>query len=317
MNKRFLIFTFFILVKGIWAAEVQLLTDCHFQGGLEVLNPAHGKSVVDDKLVMEEGREPAWQLAQWHSGYSIAGVEVKNPTPGKYIFENSAKQVIIGKPDSDWSDLTLSLDSVIEYKDSYRKSGEPWPHLLVSQGIVDCCPSLAAIKVLTYHLEAKLNYCKTEKRAGYDTALHCAQISGVLIIQNRNQASAGYGDFLWFQIPVFDDRYEYSPLLIMQDFADPSQKMIYNPGARAYLSEPVKEGQWVTIDKDIYPQILKALETAWEKGYLKDSRELADYKITSVILGWEVTGLNRVSMQFRNFSFAAITNDNSPEEFVP
>ena len=317
MSIRFLVFTVLTLSKLVWAAEIQLLEDCHFQGGFQVLNPTHGKAVVESKLVLDQNSKPVWQLAQWHSRYSIADVELHNPIPDKYVFGNPAKKVIIGKPDSDWADLTLALNSEVEYKGRYRKSDEPWPHLLVSQGIVERCPSLADIKTLSFHLEAKLNYCQTEKKSGYDPALHCAQIPGVLIVQNRNRTSPGYGDFLWFQIPVFDDRYEFSPVMTMQDCADSSQKMIYSPGARAYLTEPVKAGHWVTIDRDIYPLVLIALETAWNKGYLKDSIELADYKITSVILGWEVTGLNRVSMQFRNFSFIANTGDDIQVDSEP
>ena len=48
--------------------------------------------------------------------------------------------------------------------------------------------------------------------------------------------------------------------------------------------------------------IREALETAWARGFLTESRALADYRITSLNLGWEVPGIFDVAMQVRGLS---------------
>jgi hypothetical protein len=89
------------------------------------------------------------------------------------------------------------------------------------------------------------------------------------------------------------------------DTADPSAKLIYNPGLKAYTDSTLSTGGWVRIDVDLLPHLLKGLQVAGEKGYLPASQDPADFEVTSFILGWEVTGRNRGAIRFRNLSLRA------------
>jgi len=120
-----------------------------------------------------------------------------------------------------------------------------------------------------------------------------------LIIQNRNRESTGFGDFIWFNVQIYDERYRISPLYAAQDTADPSAKMIYAPATTLFTNKSVHDGRWVTFSKDIYPVIEEALDEARTRGYLSASPDNADFAISSVILGWEVPGVNCVEMQLR------------------
>jgi len=44
---------------------------------------------------------------------------------------------------------------------------------------------------------------------------------------------------------------------------------------------------------------------AWKRGYLLQSRTLADYGIGGMNLGWEMPGLNNASVQIRNYQVTA------------
>jgi hypothetical protein len=49
----------------------------------------------------------------------------------------------------------------------------------------------------------------------------------------------------------------------------------------------------------------EALETAWQRGFLTESKNLADYRISGMNIGWEVPGIFDVEMQLRKLSLKA------------
>jgi hypothetical protein len=63
------------------------------------------------------------------------------------------------------------------------------------------------------------------------------------------------------------------------------------------------------VDCDVRPWLERALETAWDKGNLRDSRDLNDYRVAHINVGWEVPGLNRVAMELRGLSLEAVHGD--------
>ncbi|MCB1128063.1 MAG: hypothetical protein KDM81_16340, partial [Verrucomicrobiae bacterium] len=168
------------------------------------------------------------------------------------------------------------------------------------------CPPLVSLARLDLAIEARLDRNEVFRGPEYRRDRHCAQCPLVLIVQNRNADSAGHGDFFWFSVPLFDDRWPAPPPHVAQDTADPSAKLIYNPGLRAYTDQTLTEGEWVKLEIDLLPHLLAGLRVAGEKGYLRGSHEPADFRITSFILGWEVPGMNRAEITFRNLHLTAI-----------
>ena len=77
---------------------------------------------------------------------------------------------------------------------------------------------------------------------------------------------------------------------------------IFTPAGSIFTSASAHDGGWLTVDKDILPLMREALETAWARGFLTESRALADYRITGLNLGWEVPGIFDVEMQVRDLS---------------
>ncbi|MBN2514204.1 MAG: hypothetical protein JXB18_14795 [Sedimentisphaerales bacterium] len=283
----------------------ELIQDAHFTQGFRVIAPGHGARVVEGYLNRNKHTAPAWDLVQWHSRYPISKAAVQELDAGARRFANEAKSITICPPGRHLSDLILMLDSHPEFQGKFRQDGQPWPHLLVEQAIARS-PSMAELKSLKFHIEAKLLEAECDMDEGYRSSIHTAQVPFVLTIQNCNPNSPGYGDFGWFIIPLYDQRYRDWPEFIAQDTADPSKKMIYTPGAKACGVRSLHDRQWVTVDTDLLPILLKGMEKSWKRGYLAGSRDLHDYRISSFNLGWEVTGLAKASIQIRNLGLKAV-----------
>ena len=199
-----------------------------------------------------------------------------------------------------YNDLILALDSRPEYAGQARKSNQPWPHLLVEQTDLPI-HLFKDVSRIEFTLEACLLKNERTKLAGYSRDLHAAQFLLTFIVQNRNQASPGFGDFIWFSVPMYDERTEFCDAHASMDTADPSAKMIYSPASRTFSPQTLHDRRWVTFSHANLDTLFReAIGAAWKNGYLKKSPEAGDFAVSSVNIGWEVTGVNDVAMQIRN-----------------
>ena len=282
---------------------MELIRDPHFQNGFNLQSPTPGKKVIVGKL-QPPGvtKEPAWNIAQWHSRFDLKGAKPEKLDDGAIWFGNQAKAITLAD-EGDRHDLTLAIDTNPEYDGRARKNGEPWPHLLVQQEIRPI-QMLKEFDRIEMSIDAKLLHNKRTELEGYTPRLHTAQLLLTLIVQDRNPQSQGYGDFIWLNVSLYDERRPFTDLYASQDTADPSAKMIYAPPSRTFTEKSMHDGDWGTIKSDdLLPIIRQGLTTAREKGYLQKSDNNGDFAVTSLILGWEVPGVNDVSAQIRDLRF--------------
>ena len=187
-----------------------------------------------------------------------------------------------------------------EYEKRARKSGEPWVHLLVEQRFTDP-PSLATLTAARLRLQARLLRSELHRTDDFSPGLHAAQFQMFLMLQNRNRESRGFGKLVWFGIPLYDDRSRFPKEHKAQDTGGTAM-FIFTPGGEGFANRSAHDREWITVDKELRPLFLEALETAWQRGFLRESRNLEDYRITGMNLGWEVPGLFDVEMQVRGLS---------------
>ena len=284
--------------------SVGLLRDVQLLDGVELLSPTPGKRSELGVLPASKGsNRPAWFLAQWNSRSPLTPSQA---LPGRGGATNEGRQVLFLPGEGRSGGLELGVDSRADYQGILRtNANQPWPHLLIEQD-VQGCPPLSDMLRLDFELEVQLTTARRFEPTGYSPSLHAAQFQWVLTLQNQRRDSPGFGDFLWFVVPIYDDRHASPPRYVAADFADPSAKLIYNPGAAAFCDEPLRVGRWVRLQADLRPHLMEALKTAWAKGYLAGSKDPADYRVSSVNLGWEVPGLNQVAVRVRGMRLDAV-----------
>lgn len=299
------------LAVSIAAADTrELLRDSRFENGFTLLAPRTGQGQVGQLRFAGRSGTPAWEVAQWNSRLPFTNtISEKNST---LCLSNVARWLSLDPAGTRGPTLTLGVDSRPEYGDHPRRSpAEPWVHLLVQQAIVGA-PSAAQMASLRLRFEARLREAETFRPDGYSPGLHAAQFQVVLTLNNTRRDSAGFGDFLWLVVPLYDDRYDVPPEYVAQDFAETRGKLIFNPGATALGLKALRVGEWQNADCELRPWLERALEAARAKGYLRDSRDLADYTVAHINLGWEVPGMNRVAIDLRGLSLVATLASGSP-----
>jgi hypothetical protein len=281
----------------------ELIRDPHFRSGFRLIEPKPGQRVVYGQIPgVSDGTRPVWDLDQWSSRFPLSAGAV--PQPGMGCWSNAAKAVVVGGVDTNAADLSLAANASVEYGRRARLKSEPWVHLLVEQTFADP-PSMADLASARLRLQARLLRSELLRTDDYSPGLHAAQFQMFLMLQNRNRQSPGYGRLVWFGIPLYDDRSRFPKEHKSQDFGGTTM-FIFTPGGQVFSGRSAHDREWIAVDKDLRPLFLEALETAWQRGFLRESRDLADYRVTGMNLGWEVPGLFDVEMQVRDLSLTVV-----------
>ncbi len=287
--------------ESLQAAEVEIIRDPHFQHGFILLAAEPGKRVPYGSLEGLAGdAQPVWDMAQWSSKFPLAVGSPERLADGAIRYANTAKSVVVATPGSPDADICLAVNASVEYGTRARKSGEPWVHLLLQQDIENP-PALTEIDAAKFHIEARLVDANKVETPDYSPGLHAAQFQVFFSVQNRNRQSAGYGKYLWFGIPLYDDRHEF-PLAHKTKDTGGTNMFIFTPSGETYASQSAHGKEWMTVDKDLLPLMREGLELAWTRGFLTESQSLADYRIAGMNMGWEVPGIFDVRLQVRNLS---------------
>jgi len=286
--------------------ERELILDNHFHQGFTLWKPAPGQHVANGEMKgFDSGTKPVWGLAQWNSKFPLDNPALREIAGDVLICSNAAKTVTLGKPGTPPADLSLAANSFVEYGATARKAGDSWVHLLVEQEFNPPAP-IEKLRAAGFHLEARRLHSRNLHQGDYSPAIHCAHFQIFFTVQNRNPQSSGFGDMLWFGIPVYDNRNRIPKEHKAKDFnpkvSGGTEKFIFTPDGSTFTPDSAHDGQWITLDKDLLPLMHEALTLAWARGFLPGSRNPADYYFGGMNMGWELPGTFDVDMQVRNLS---------------
>lgn len=248
---------------------------------------------------------PTWQISQWGSRSNIPFNSTVNDAK-RTVWANADKSLTVNKDDRS---VLLSVNAFNDYQGVHRSSNQPWVHLLLSQKISEPggkktdSPSIAEMGSLKLNFSAQILESKRSDGKGfYRKGIHAAQLVWFFTIQNLNPQSPGFGQYLWFGGPMYDDREEFPAAQTHIDAG--TKSLIYYPGLKAFTNQSLSSQQNVTFDVDILPHVRKALDYAFAEKLFK-STNIADYKVGGMNMGWEVTGLNIVSAKINIISLKA------------
>jgi hypothetical protein len=295
------------------AAVIDLIADTSFARGVQAEDRASNSQIIAWDPAQKSS--PVWKVAQHHSRSNVADPAHQQLRPGGFTFKDDFAWLEFRPRDSD-ADLILGLNAFREYEGRYRAPGDPWPHLYVSQRISSPgghlggrAPSLAQLAQVDFAVSVRLLHDHRHLGEGYNPRVHASQFLFFLTIQNLNRASPGYGDYYWFGVTFYDDRKPLTALQAQRDQGSPRKqgtgKLIYNIGLAPFTDQVVAAGEWVSIEGDLLPHLLAGLREAWRQGYLSGSAEVADYRIGSVVIGWEIPGLNDAAAALKGLRLTA------------
>jgi len=296
---------------GAQGASVELIADPNFEQGFQIKE----EGVAPPPAKWMESAVPVWQINHHYSKSSFAHTERFQFRRDGLTFEDDYGSLIVHPEDGE-ADVIVGLNASKEFGGLYRQAGDPWPHVYLSQRIAHPggsgkeSPSIAGMKSLPFSVSVRLLHDQPNRKEGYNRSLHAAQFLLLFTVQNLNRQSPGYGDYYWLSIPLYDDREPVTALHAMQDKGSPKKKatdkLIYSIGVKPFTDAVVGSGQWVTVGGDLLPHMIAGLQEAWKRGFLPASQDLADYRLGSVILGWEVPGLNDVAIAVKDLHANAV-----------
>ncbi len=287
----------------------QLIRDRHFQRGFIVVNRSNQEIGSIDSIFSNETK--IWQFVFGSSQSNYNSLQPYQLLPsGAMLLEDDYSRMIIASRDMGEADLTLGVWGLEQYGGVYYVPGvgQEWVYHLAQQqisypGNYDIgSPNISSLAKLDFSVFAQLLRAERNQRSGYNSNYHAAQYLIYFTIQNQNPNSVGLGDYLWFGVTIYDDRWEILGLNVQQDRGG-TERLIYNLGNEPFISEGFIAGEpGKLFEKDILPAVRDALTRAWSNGFLTGSNNLSDYRVGGMNIGWEVPGLNNVEMKVKDLS---------------
>ncbi len=308
---------------GEHAEYKNLLADENFSKGFIVTVPKDGgekqpdgttKLYHDEYLRMESAEAdkvsvPDWTLAQWGSQYDFLDSYKKSYYEGGNALRVMSKGKAVGGEylpakvfDANGTERSvyLELNAETEY-DAPRRSGESWPHILLSQDFSDRLIHVASQKEIVMAMEFEITKFEDRMGSAADKNLHCAQFVFYVTLQNRTQGSSGYGEYIWFGIGLWDNRNvgTVTHLYAAQDGGKENNTgaFIYSPSSALYYPQfrgvVPKAHTPVSMRFNILQTARDAFDLAKQRNYLANTA-WEDLYVGGMNFGFEVTGTYNV-----------------------
>ncbi len=211
------------------------------------------------------------------------------------------------KVDPEAGAVTLNVDTTKEYVDQEtgeivpRKDGEDWVHMILEQspGTV----YLDQVESFVMSLDFTLDRCEVT-----DDSIGAAQFQWIFGVHDK---TSPIGDYFWFNVTLFDDRYEIFPGTQMYDGgkADATGKFIYAPTGEELFGESggkVEVGVTYHVELDLKKYMKEAFDIAQSMGAMEQS-SWEDLSVSGFNLGWEVSNVCAVGVTIENLSLVTET----------
>ncbi|MCC3245069.1 hypothetical protein LG047_07010 [Methylocystis sp. WRRC1] len=302
------------------ASTTQYFKDMGFKSGFRLSKPGRAtQEIVREFRWRGEAISPVWKLSQWNSriGASFEWVApIVQPDGGILLSDKSERVTIFPTPTANQPDVRIALDGIAEWGTvGHRAHTLGWPALYLSQQhpIGGSPTSIASLASIYVSLSTRVTKEVAGPISNADPLSQSAQMNVFLTIQNRNRKSPGFGDYIWFGIPIYEYRSMFAPEFRAGDIG--TGKYIHKVPQYYFTNQSVKESKrttnWVTYARvDVLPEIKASLEQAHEKGFLRSSPNIQDFSIGSINIGWEVTGPYDVEIELKDLKVEPVSAHN-------
>lgn len=312
--------------NGKQLIERELLFDKNFEQGIKISNlNSHQVGYTWWTYGTAGGDEPYWSLGQYCDlsttrpnydatkndlslgnelfdipAYGITGTDgdyftLTNASGSKYISVNPKTGT-----------YNLNVDTTKEYVNQetgtpvIRQNGEDWVHMIIQQ-----TPGVVYLdQVESFIME--LDFTITEN-VEYNNAIGASQFQWIFSVHDK---ASVLGDYMWFNVTLFDNRYDIFPGTQLYDGgkADSTGKFIYAPTGKELFPASggkVTVGETYHVKLDLKAYMKAAFELAKSKGALSQS-EWKDMAVNGFNIGWEVSNLAKVGVRIENMSLRVV-----------
>lgn len=306
--------------------EKELLFDKNFELGIKVsaLN-SHQVGYTWWKYGESGGDEPFWSLGQYcdlsttranydstkndlslgNELFDIPAYGIQGEDGDYFTLTNESGSKFISV-NTKTGEYNLNVDTTKEYVDQQtgkpviRKNGEDWVHMIIQQtpGVVYLDQVEAFIMELDFTITENIEY---------DNSIGAAQFQWIFTVHDK---ASVLGDYMWFNVTLFDNRYEVFPGTQLYDGgkADSTGKFIYAPKGNELFPDDggkVEVGKTYHVRLDLKEYMKEAFDLAKSKGALSES-EWKDMAVNGFNIGWEVSNLSKVGVKIENMSLKVV-----------
>ena len=304
----------------------QIINDNNFQDGFYVRQQS---PIVDlgPWRTTDSVKTPSWLLAQWgtylsysdKSAFQCLWKDRQDTAPN--ILTNGINRV---EYNDELQSLTLAVNTFEFYNGQGHEDNSSWPHLLIEQGIIgrDALLALSEEERIHYTLAAdkiilSLDVRMTKfEREPFGGIMACQFLSYYYVVSTQD------GGFTWFGVPMFDDR-SYKPNEKPSYVLDAgSGKMIYGvPQYAVYdstlesgrydffayedIRKPEASDEWMHIELDIKPWLLKLAGMTMGRTTYPKTTDLSQMYFNGLNLGYEIHGSYDVSFEIKNYALTS------------
>ena len=258
------------------------------------------------------GQAPKWTIQQWGSRTSLPGGP--GYPYGDGLIWSVGEKHLATFPNGIFE---MGVNGYEDWLGQYRQTqpARPaWPSFTLGYTVANIGEpaktpggSIDQMKSLNFAIDARLVNENRHQKDGYDPNQNTVIFVGYVTIINLSSSSPGYGQYVWMGIPIYNDLEQMPAPYVGSDSYGTglgTNMLIYSPGYAAYATTSVWSLQWVHLAADLLPHARTALATALQKGLLKDLN-LSHYYVGGFTIGFEVTGLNETTLQFKGISLKA------------
>ena len=225
-------------------------------------------------------------------GYGIEGTEGNYET---LTNQSGSKKV---KVDRSSGEIQLDVDTSKEYLNeagqiSPRVNGEDWVHLILGQ-------SAGGLRVTEWsEIWVELDFTLTKTNILSEEG-GASQFQWIFSVKDKESV---IGDYFWFNLTLYDNRYPVFEGTQMYDGgkADSTGKFIYAPPSSKLYEGSIETGKAYKIRLNIRPLLQEAFDIAKEKGALEESK-FESMALNSLNIGWEVTNVAEVGVKISHLS---------------
>ena len=282
------------------------ILDTSFSGGATVFAPIKPPITISGKLDFGKnitGKTTQWILTQWNSLNNI--IKTSGQRVGDtYEYANSNKTIGV----SDDGTVTFIYNASKDYLQPRTSPQDPWSHLYFEQHYSDQdeARNLGKYKSVNVTYNFEIPFCNNlTPKDVYNPDIHASIAVFYLILQDINPSSPGYGDFINFCMPLFDDRVDIPKKEWHMDSGtdpnDATNKMVYTMDGNILYNSPTGDGKWHNVNIDIMPYIKEAFNIAKNNNCMKNT-QFSDIGLGSFFFGFENTGMFDSELKINNMS---------------